>query len=279
MTVGEALLYARQVLKDVPDRDVDAAWIVGWVSGLSRSRLQLEKAMELTQQQQNTLCRILARRAKREPLQYIFGRLPFLNIELKTDSRALIPRDETAILTELALSIITQKKYQSMLDLCTGSGAIALACKYNLPYLSVCASDISADALSLAKENAQKLGLAVEWQESDLFARLESRTFDCILSNPPYIAQRDLEKLEKELSFEPQNALDGGADGLDFYREIIAQASRHLNSGGMLMFEMGAGQREVIEYLMIKAGFCDITVTNDYSGIERIIHCFKEDES
>ena len=103
--------------------------------------------------------------------------------------------------------------------------------------------------------------------------------FDCILSNPPYIAQADLEKLERELFFEPQNALDGGPDGLDFYRIIIAQAADHLNAGGMLMFEMGAGQRETIEYLLLKAGFSDITVTKDYAGIERIIHCFKEEKT
>lgn len=205
--------------------------------------------------------------------------MPFFNIALKTDRRALIPRDETALLTELAVSLIRQKGYRTLLDLGTGSGAIALACKFNVPALAVCAADISSDALALAEENARELNLGVELKQSDCFSALDGRMFDCILSNPPYIAQADLEKLERELSFEPQNALDGGPDGLDFYRIIVAQAADHLNAGGMLMFEMGAGQRETIEYLLLKAGFSDITVTKDYAGIERIIHCFKEEKT
>lgn len=278
MTVGDALLQAKKMLQNVPDRDVDAAWIVGLICGLSRGQLSLEKDRELTQKQQDALEAVLTRRAAREPLQYIFGRVPFFNITLKTDCRALIPRDETAILTELAVSLIRQKNYRTLLDLGTGSGAIALACKFNIPTLSVCGADISRDALTLAEENARELGLDLELIQSDCFCALSGRTFDCILSNPPYIAQADLEKLERELSFEPQNALDGGPDGLDFYRTIIAQASGHLNAGGMLMFEMGLGQREAIEYLLLKAGFSSITVTKDYAGIERMIHCFKEEK-
>lgn len=277
MTVREALLCAKEELRNVPDRDVDAAWIVSMICGLRRGELHIQTEQELTQQQQDVLAAVLARRAKREPLQYIFGRVPFLNIELKTDRRALIPRDETALLAELAVSLIRQKGYHSLLDLGTGSGAIALACKYNIPSLSVCASDISSDALALTEENARTLALSIELKKSDCFSALNGQTFDCILSNPPYIAQAELEKLERELSFEPQNALDGGPDGLDFYRAIIAQAPGYLNTGGMLMFEIGLGQREAVEYLLLKAGFSDITVTKDYAGIERIIHCFKEE--
>lgn len=279
MTVKEALLYAKQKLKNVPDRDVDAVWIVGLICGLRRGELHIQTEKNLTPQQEEVLESVLNRRAAREPLQYIFGRVPFFNIALKTDRRALIPRDETALLTELAVSLIRQKDYRTLLDLGTGSGAIALACKFNVSALAVCAADISSDALALAEENARELNLGVELKQSDCFSALDGRTFDCILSNPPYIAQADLEKLERELSFEPQNALDGGPDGLDFYRIIIAQAADHLNAGGMLMFEMGAGQRETIEYLLLKAGFSDITVTKDYAGIERIIHCFKEEKT
>lgn len=279
MTVKEALLYAKQKLKNVPDRDVDAAWIVGLICGLRRGELHIQTEKILTPQQEEVLGSVLNRRAAREPLQYIFGRVPFFNIALKTDRRALIPRDETALLTELAVSLIRQKGYRTLLDLGTGSGAIALACKFNVPALAVCAADISSDALALAEENARELNLGVELKQSDCFSALDGRMFDCILSNPPYIAQADLEKLERELFFEPQNALDGGPDGLDFYRIIIAQAADHLDAGGMLMFEMGAGQRETIEYLLLKAGFSDITVTKDYAGIERIIHCFKEEKT
>ncbi len=277
MTVLQALSKAKEMLNNVPDRDVDAAWIVCASSGLSRAQLHLDRDKELTEKQEQLLNEILLRRQKREPLQYIFGSVPFLNVEIKTDSRALIPRDETAYLCENAISIIKQKNYSSILDLCTGSGAIAVCLKVNLPKASVSASDISASALTLAKENAQANNAEIEFIESDLFAEILSRKFDCIISNPPYIPTKDIEKLEKELTFEPQNALDGGSDGLDFYRDIIDEAKDHLNLGGMLMFEIGFDQADAVKALLAKKGFTDIFLLKDYSNLDRIVYCFYEE--
>lgn len=273
MTVSQAIKRAREVLDKVPERDVDSAWIVCFVCALSRSELHFCKDKELTPAQANELEEILARRATREPLQYIFGSVPFYNIELKTDARALIPRDETACIAEKTIGIIQQKKYSSVLDIGTGSGAIAIAIAKNCD-CRVCALDISEEALSLARENADKNEVELEFIKSDLFSEVKNRRFDVIISNPPYVATRELDKLERELSFEPQNALDGGADGLDFYREIISEAKEHLNEGGLLVLEIGFDQAAAIKTLLTGAGFTNFTVEKDYSGLDREVYCF-----
>lgn len=276
MTVKEALQKAKEELKNVPDRDVDASWIVCAVSGLTRNQLHFDSDKILTEKQELLLDEILKRRKTREPLQHIFGFVPFYNIELKTDSRALIPRDETAILVEKALEIINKNNYKSLLDMGTGSGAIAIAIKKNASSLSVTASDISEKALSLAKENAFNNNTEISFIESDLFENIGEK-FDCILSNPPYIPTRDIEKLEKELSFEPENALDGGADGLDFYRDIILEVKDHLNKKGLLMFEIGFDQGDAVRTLLSKSGFTQSYILKDYSGLDRIVYTFYED--
>ena len=273
MTVADALLRAREVLKNVPERDVDSAWIVCFVCNLSRSELHFNKDKELTSAQQDKLEEILARRAQREPLQYIFGSVPFYNIELKTDARALIPRDETACIVEKTVALIKQHNYSSVLDIGTGSGAIAITIAKNCA-CNVCASDISEKALSLAKENAIDNNVSIEFVKSDVFGELKNRRFDVIISNPPYVATRELEKLERELSFEPQNALDGGVDGLDFYREIILNAKEYLNPGGLLVLEIGFDQAGAISALLTSAGFTNFKIEKDYSYLDREVYCF-----
>lgn len=276
MTVKEALKKAKEELKNVPDRDVDASWIVSAVSGLTRNQLHFDCDRDLNEKQIILLEKILERRKTREPLQHIFGFVPFYNIELKTDSRALIPRDETAILVEKALEIINKNNYKTLLDIGTGSGAIAVTIKKNAPHITVTASDISENALSLAKENAENNDADVTLIKSDLFESIDEK-FDVILSNPPYIPTKDIEKLEKELSFEPQNALDGGADGLDFYRDIISEAKEHLNKKGLLMFEIGFDQGDAVKTLLSKNGFTENFILKDFSGLDRIVYTFKED--
>lgn len=276
MTINDALKLAKETLFNVPDRDVDAIWIVCAVTGIKRNSLHFEKDRELTEKQISNLNAILERRKTREPLQYILGFVPFYNIILNTDSRALIPRDETALLVEEALIRIKRNFYKTVLDIGTGSGAIAISIKKNAPQTDVCAVDISEEALSLAKENAKENETDIEFIKSDLFENLQNRKFDCILSNPPYIPTKDMEKLEKELSFEPTNALDGGSDGLDFYRDIIEEAKEHLIKGGLLMFEIGFDQADAVRTLLSKKGFTDNYVLQDYSKLDRIVLAFYE---
>ena len=275
MTVKDALKKAKEELKNVPDRDVDASWIVCAVSGLTRNQLHFDSDKVLSQKQEQILDNILSRRKTREPLQHIFGFVPFYNIELKTDKRALIPRDETAILVEKALEFIKARNYKTVLDIGTGSGAIAISIKKNAG-VSVSAVDISEDALSLAKENAKMNEAEISFTKSDLFENV-SEKFDVILSNPPYIPTKDIEKLEKELSFEPECALDGGSDGLDFYRDIITDAKDHLNKNGLLMFEIGFDQGDAVRTLLSKSGFTENFILKDYSGLDRIVYTFYED--
>ncbi len=273
MNIESALKKAKEELKFVPDRDVDAAWIVCFVTGLSRGELRFRGNEELTHEQESRLDALLARRKQREPLQYIFGTVPFYNVELKCDSRALIPRDETACMAEEAIKIIKENNFASVLDLCTGSGAIAAAIKYTCPEVSVSASDISPDALALAKENAKKLNCSIEFFQGDLFAPLKGKKFDLIISNPPYIATKDMEKLERELSFEPQCALDGGADGLDFYRDIAIEAREHINKNGVLIMEIGFDEGDAIKAILARAGWGNIKCEKDYAGLDRVISC------
>ena len=275
MTVREAVKFAKEELKNVPDRDVDAAWIVTAATGLTRSEIHFEGESELSERQISVLENMIARRKTREPLQYIFGEIPFYNVMLKTDRRALIPRDETSLLVEEALSAISSRGYKSVLDMCTGSGAIAVAVKANCE-CHVTASDISEDALSLARENAEKNGVDIDFIQGDLFENVSGK-FDVILSNPPYVATKDMEKLERELSFEPENALDGGCDGLDFYRDIISEAPEYLNKGGLIMLEIGYDQAAAVRTLFAKNGFTDVTVLKDYDGHDRIAYTFYEE--
>ena len=276
MTVNDALILAKEALNNVPDRDVDVIWIVCAVTGIKRNSLHFEKDKELTEKQIFNLNAILERRKTREPLQYILGFVPFYNIILNTDNRALIPRDETALLVEQALKFIEKNNYKTVLDIGTGSGAIAISVKKNAPQACVTAVDISENAIFLAKENAKENETEIEFIKSDLFENLQNKKFDCILSNPPYIPTKDMGKLEKELSFEPKNALDGGSDGLDFYRDIIQEAKEHLNKNGLLMFEIGFDQGDAVKTLLSKSGFTDSVVLKDYSKLDRIVYTFYE---
>ncbi len=209
-------------------------------------------------------------RAAGKPLSYVLGTTDFYGYELKSDERALIPRPETELLTEKALAEL--KPGDKALDLCTGSGCIAcvLAKKGGAV---VTASDLSEEALSLAKENFALLSVPVTAVKSDLFENIEGK-FRVIVSNPPYIPQKDIATLQKEVrDFEPITALDGGEDGLDFYRRIAAEAPAYLEDGGVLLLEIGIGQAEAVRELL--KGAFDVTVYPDYAGIDRMVKAVK----
>jgi release factor glutamine methyltransferase len=207
------------------------------------------------------------RSVQREPVAYILGRRHFRRLELAVDRRALIPRPETELLVEVALTLPPESR---VLDVGTGSGAVALALKDERPDLQVTGSDLSADALELARSNGERLGIDVRWLCADLFEGVPDE-FDAVLSNPPYVSDRDRMSLTPEiLRHEPSSALLAGADGLDAIRPLIDQATA-CSSVSLLALEVGAGQASVVGELMQAAGFPVVRAERDLAGIERVV--------
>ena len=187
----------------------------------------------------------------------------------KVNSNVLIPRQDTETLVEEALKVIEPQ--MEVLDLCTGSGCILLSILKNAPTVHGTGSDISKQALLVAKENARLHDLDAEWVRGNLFDNVSGQ-YDVIVSNPPYIAQAELPMLMPEvLHFEPMQALDGGADGLDFYRSITAEAPQYLKENGYLFFEIGYDQGKAVQQLMQDAGFKDVTIRKDLAGNDRVV--------
>jgi len=212
------------------------------------------------------------RRAGREPLQYILGHCEFWSLPLQVSPAVLVPRPDTEILVEEALKRVPAGTGR-VLDVGTGSGAIALALASEKPQLQVTGLDASTEALDIARANAAALGLAarVELLAGDLF-RLPAGPWELLVSNPPYIPSGELAGLMPEVrDYEPQAALDGGRDGLDCYRALARQAPGVLVPGGWLLVEVGQGQAAAVAELFAAAGLCEITIRDDYAGIPRVV--------
>lgn len=215
--------------------------------------------------------KLLSRRLLREPLSYIIGHEEFLDLTLEVGDGVLIPRPETELMAEHALK---KRGAQTILDLCTGSGCLALALARGIPSSQVYGVDISDIAVGYARRNALRNNISnVRFLNGDLFAPLKkTELFDLIISNPPYIRSGDIIGLQPEIrGWEPKTALDGGEDGLDFYRKIIPSASGYLKDRGMLMLEIGAGQADDTADMIMRAGYSNLRIIKDYNGIERII--------
>lgn len=273
MTVRQALQSAARTLEeaDVPDARTDAEWLLAHVTGQSRMELRLAASTELTCEQERRFSSLLLSRVQRQPLQYLLGTQDFYGLSIAVDERALIPRQETEELCQWALSLLEALPSPQVLDLCTGSGAIAVALKRLCPHGRVCASDLSAPALSLAQENARANGAEIRFFQGDLWEPLADLRFDLIVSNPPYIPSAECAALQAEVLFEPRMALDGGPDGLAFYRRIARGAAAHLNPGGWLLLEVGQGEAADVLRLLTAAGLADGTVRSDIYGVPRMV--------
>ena len=248
----------------------DAEWLVAMKTGVARSGLAESDKM-LVPSEVKELDALAGERMAGKPLWYVLGSTSFYGYEIKTDARALIPRPETEMLAELAIK--TAEDGNSVLDLCTGSGCIAVAVanetKKQGKTVKVTASDISADALALAAENVKANGAEVALVESDLLSGIRGK-FDVIVCNPPYIKRGDLSSLQSEVrDYEPMSALDGGEDGLDFYRRLAKDAPKKLKKGGTLLMECGQGQAQEIVKLFKKFDYA--MITRDLEGVERYI--------
>ena len=216
---------------------------------------------------------MLSRRAAREPLAYIIGHKEFFSLDLEVTSAVLIPRPETETLVDAALTFLASRPDARVLDIGTGSGAIAVAIAVNAPRARVTATDLSNEALQVARRNATRHRCSdrIDFAMADLFPSAIAK-FDLIVSNPPYIPSAAILSLDPEVAhFEPRGALDGGADGLAFYRRIAAQARQHLVDGGGVMVEAGAGQANEVVALFQRAQFSKIDTVRDLAGIERVV--------
>ena len=230
---------------------------------------------EISAEQEAELERLIARAEQGEPIQYIIGHVDFRGLEIHCDRRALIPRAETELLVEAVHG--SEFRVQGLLriaDVCTGTGCIGLALAAELPNAEVMAIDISPEALALAKENAERLGLGDRFQclENNLLEGVEENSLDVVVSNPPYIFSNVWKNLDASVKeFEPQLALDGGEDGLDLIRPLVEQAARVLKPGGGLFLEIGYDQGQAVFQCLEKAGFENIQIIQDYAGLDRIV--------
>lgn len=261
---------------------LDAELLVGHALSMSRTELIVDSARPLGQDDLTRLRELVKRRRAREPVAYLRGEREFYGMPFRVDRRVLVPRPDTEILVEAALAL-TEPCSMSVraLDLCTGSGCVAVAFARARPTARVLATDLSDDALAVARENAQRLGAYnVAFAQGDLFAAVpaswgaddEGPTFDVITANPPYIPTADIAGLAPEIRvFEPRLALDGGGDGLDLVRRIVVEAPRFLAAGGALALEIGHGEAAATEALMVEAGFTSVRAHRDYGGVDRVV--------
>lgn len=271
MTVGEALRGVTQQLRQagIPDADSDAAWMLVELTGHSRAALPLYKAQPLDKAQMERLAEQTRRRTAGEPLQYILGSQEFLGLPFLVDERVLIPRPETELLCEMALAAVDAGA-DTVLDLCCGSGCIGVTLAKLRPKVRIWASDQSEGALAVARENARSLSAEVTFLQGDLLAPANGLRFDLIVCNPPYIPTGELTGLSREVQREPAAALDGGVDGLVFYRRIAREAPKYLSGRRMLLLEVGYDQAETV------AGLCGVQgayteISKDLRGISRFV--------
>lgn len=272
MTYRETLKKCIDELSSVgvSDPESDARLLLEEASGKDYSHLLMGMREQVPQNVLKKLSDFMSRREKRIPLQQIIGYTEFMGLKFYVTSDVLCPRQDTEVLVERVLEKITEGA--KVLDLCTGSGCIAISIA-KLSGASVTATDISEKALAVAEKNARENGIGVHFYKGDLYQALSTEEkYDIIVSNPPYIKTDVIETLEAEVKdYEPRIALDGTADGLAFYRRIIAGAGDYLNPGGQIFFEIGYDQGAEVSELLADNGFSDISVIKDYGGNDRVV--------
>jgi release factor glutamine methyltransferase len=268
------LKSAQQFLeeKKLPDYKSDAEVLLSFVLKIKRSRLALIRDKKPASRQIEVFESFVLRRSKREPCAYITGFSGFMGLEFKVDQNVLIPRPETELLVETTLKLSEKENKKSVLDLCCGSGCIAVSLSKLGNFENITAVDISANALEIAKKNAVlNSAYNIEFIESYLFNKIDGRSFDFIISNPPYISYEEYINLEAELKYEPKIALLAKNKGLFFYKEIAGKAKFHLNKCGFILIELNANKEYEIKRIFNDCGYNDIEIIKDYAGLPRIL--------
>ena len=276
MTIREVLKAATAKLEaaGVPNADYDAAVMLGHVMGEDALMLRMNSWKTMPQEKLAEYEAILARREKREPMQYILSSTGFMGLDFHVEPGVLIPRPDTEILCEEALKRLAPGA--RVLDIGTGSGALAVSIARLGRDVDVTAVDVSDTALAIARGNAEKNGANVRFVKSDCFAALAGEKFDMIVSNPPYIDSEDMAGLMPEVLQEPELALFGGSDGLDFYRRISREAKDHLAPGGCLLFEIGWKQKDAVSAL-VREHIGEPFALKDYGDNWRVVGAVMED--
>ena len=271
MNYTEAFLLGMQKLKEaeIGEAQLDARLLLEEVCGTDHNTLLCHGDREVSEKEEEQYRKTIEQRAQHVPLQHILGYQDFMGLRFHVNEHVLIPRQDTEILVEEALRYLHDG--MRILDLCTGSGCILLSL---LHYSNDCEGtgvDISKEALQVAALNAELLGIKADFLKSDLYEKVTGK-FDLLVSNPPYIERKVIPTLMEEVrEYDPYIALDGGEDGLDFYRRIIGGAQDYLKRGGQILMEIGSGQAQAVSELLREAGFKEIDVCRDFAGLDRVV--------
>ena len=274
MTIKQAITKGMIMLKsnNVESPKLKARLLLQYVLDKPRQYIIVYDNKEIDKQQQWQYFVNIEKLTKGVPLQHITHRQEFMKMDFFVDENVLIPRPDTEILVEEVIKIAQKYNSPRILDLCTGSGAIAISLKKFIPNADIIAVDISEKALEIAKRNAEKLEAKINFVKSDLFDKLDNKKFDIIVSNPPYIRKDEIKKVSEEVQKEPKIALNGGEDGLDFYRIITEQAINYLKTGSFLCFEIGYNQKnDVIKIIEDEQNYKNTYCKKDLYGNDRII--------
>lgn len=271
MNYTEAFLMGMQKLKEaeIGEAQLHARLLLEEVCGTDHNTLLCHGDREVSEAEEEQYRKALEQRAVHVPLQHLLGYQDFMGLRFQVNEHVLIPRQDTEILVEEAMRYLHDG--MRILDLCTGSGCILLSL---LHYSNDCEGtgvDISKEALQVAALNAELLGIKADFLKSDLYEKVTGK-FDLLVSNPPYIERKVIPTLMEEVrEYDPYIALDGGEDGLDFYRRIIGGAQDYLKRGGQILMEIGSGQAQAVSELLREAGFKEIDVCRDFAGLDRVV--------
>lgn len=270
MTLSGLLREGREALQaaGIPEWDLDAWYLLEYAAHCTRNEYFLRPEKEVLPQEKQLYRTLIRKRSAHIPLQYLTGSQEFMGLSFFVDENVLIPRQDTEILVEEALRALGSG--MRVLDVCTGSGCILLSLLKLCAGLEGTGTDLSEKALQVAGENARRLGVEASFVQGDLFEPVSGK-YDCIVSNPPYIASREVDALMEEVrDHEPRMALDGGEDGLYFYRKIAAQSPKYLNDRGRIFLEIGFDQGEAVAGLLAPA-FDEVRIVQDLAGLDRVV--------
>lgn len=275
MTYQEANQKGRMILAEhhIEDASVDAWLLMEFVTGMSRTRFFVDGISRMRLEEEERYFQLIEKRARRIPLQHLTGVQEFMGLEFMVNEHVLVPRQDTELLVLEAEKQLRKTSVETpeVLDMCTGSGCIAISLKARNPQIHCMAADISEQALAVAKKNAKKLQTEIQILLTDMFANITG-TFDMIVSNPPYIPTKVIESLEAEVRlYDPFSALDGKEDGLYFYRILAKESPRFLKAGGWLYMEIGHDQSASVEALLKEEGFEKIRTEKDLAGLDRVV--------